>query len=126
VSRPVSMWPCMDTDSVPYEDRPLSKLKESDRCSASENLYLDALSLDEEPEEPEEPPPCRPERDLRNCLLEVSLGCVHFSRPLQVPVAAWELSENEIFSLLRVLLSGPDPNLPSYVICAQFNFATLF
>ncbi|XP_073926434.1 microtubule cross-linking factor 1 isoform X5 [Castor canadensis] len=70
VSRPVSMWPCMDTDSVPYEDRPLSKLKESDRCSASENLYLDALSLDEEPEEPEEPPPCRPERDLRNCLLE--------------------------------------------------------
>ncbi|XP_012882614.1 PREDICTED: microtubule cross-linking factor 1 [Dipodomys ordii] len=67
VSRPVSMWPCVDTDSVTFEDRPLSKLKESDRCSASENLYLDALSLDEEPEEP---PPCRPEREFRNCLPE--------------------------------------------------------
>ncbi|XP_069885673.1 microtubule cross-linking factor 1 isoform X4 [Dipodomys merriami] len=67
VSRPVSVWPCVDTDSVAFEDRPLSKLKESDRCSASENLYLDALSLDEEPEEP---PPCRPEREFRNCLPE--------------------------------------------------------
>ncbi|XP_038171349.1 microtubule cross-linking factor 1 isoform X1 [Arvicola amphibius] len=57
--RPVSMWPCADTDSIPFEDRPLSKLKESDRCSASENLYLDALSVDDEPEDP---PP------LRNCL----------------------------------------------------------
>ncbi|CAO2616760.1 Microtubule cross-linking factor 1 [Lemmus lemmus] len=57
--RPVSMWPCADTDSIPFEDRPLSKLKESDRCSASENLYLDALSMDDEPEDP---PP------LRNCL----------------------------------------------------------
>ncbi|XP_028618060.1 microtubule cross-linking factor 1 isoform X2 [Grammomys surdaster] len=58
-SRPVSMWPCEDTDSISFEDRPLSKLKESDRCSASENLYLDALSLDDDPEDP---PP------LRNCL----------------------------------------------------------
>nr|XP_048291287.1 microtubule cross-linking factor 1 isoform X1 [Myodes glareolus] len=57
--RPVSVWPCADTDSIPFEDRPLSKLKESDRCSASENLYLDALSMDDEPEDP---PP------LRNCL----------------------------------------------------------
>ncbi|CAO2616752.1 Microtubule cross-linking factor 1 [Lemmus lemmus] len=63
--RPVSMWPCADTDSIPFEDRPLSKLKESDRCSASENLYLDALSMDDEPEDP---PP------LRNCLAKVSLG----------------------------------------------------
>ncbi|KAL1770529.1 microtubule cross-linking factor 1 isoform X1 [Sigmodon hispidus] len=61
VPRPVSIWPCADTDSIPFEDRPLSKLKESDRCSASENLYLDALSLDDEPEDP---PP------LRNCHAE--------------------------------------------------------
>ena len=53
------MWPCEDADSIPFEDRPLSKLKESDRCSASENLYLDALSLDDDPGDP---PP------LRNCL----------------------------------------------------------
>uniref|UniRef100_A0A8C2LGV0 Microtubule crosslinking factor 1 n=1 Tax=Cricetulus griseus TaxID=10029 RepID=A0A8C2LGV0_CRIGR len=63
--RPVSMWPCADTESIPFEDRPLSKLKESDRCSASENLYLDTLSLDDEPEGL---PP------LRTCLAEVSLG----------------------------------------------------
>lgn len=48
-----------------FEDRPLSKLKESDRCSASENLYLDALSMDDDIEDP---PP------LRNCLAKVSLG----------------------------------------------------
>ncbi|KAM5222011.1 microtubule cross-linking factor 1 [Ctenodactylus gundi] len=65
--RPVAMWPCADSDSLPFDDRPLSKLKESDRCSASENLYLDALSLDDEPEEP---PPRRPEREFRNCLPE--------------------------------------------------------
>lgn len=69
--RPVSVWPCVDTDSLPLEDQPLSKLKESDRCSASENLYLDALSLDDEQEEP--PLSRRPERTLRSRLPEVSL-----------------------------------------------------
>ncbi|XP_058994724.1 microtubule cross-linking factor 1 isoform X1 [Mustela lutreola] len=63
--RPLGVWPCADTDSAPFEDRPLSKLKESDRCSARENLYLDALSLDDEPEEP---PARGPQRDFRNCL----------------------------------------------------------
>ncbi|XP_058532891.1 microtubule cross-linking factor 1 [Ochotona princeps] len=65
--RPLSTWPCVDTDSLPFEDRPLGKLKESDRCSASENLYLDALCLDDEPDEP---PPHRPERDFRTGLRE--------------------------------------------------------
>lgn len=72
--RPLSTWPCVDTDSLPFEDRPLGKLKESDRCSASENLYLDALSLDDEPDEP---PPHRPERDFRSGLREVSLSSGH-------------------------------------------------
>ncbi|XP_072591002.1 microtubule cross-linking factor 1 isoform X10 [Vulpes vulpes] len=63
--RPLGMWSCADTDSTPFEDRPLSKLKESDRCSARENLYLDALSLDDEPEEP---PARGPQREFRNCL----------------------------------------------------------
>nr|XP_045742989.1 microtubule cross-linking factor 1 isoform X2 [Mirounga angustirostris] len=63
--RPLEMWPCADTDSTPFDDRPLSKLKESDRCSARENLYLDALSLDDEPEEP---PARGPQREFRNCL----------------------------------------------------------
>ncbi|XP_069424734.1 microtubule cross-linking factor 1 isoform X6 [Ovis canadensis] len=65
--RPTGMWPCMDTDSNVFEDRPLSKLKESDRCSARENLYLDTLSLDDEPEEP---PAHGPQREFRNCFHE--------------------------------------------------------
>ncbi|XP_066102531.1 microtubule cross-linking factor 1 isoform X4 [Saccopteryx bilineata] len=65
--RAPGMWPCTDSDSAPFEDRPLSKLKESDRCSARENLYLDALSLEDEPEEP---PAGRPQREFRNCLPE--------------------------------------------------------
>ncbi|XP_035865203.1 microtubule cross-linking factor 1 isoform X3 [Phyllostomus discolor] len=65
--RPMGMWPCSDSDSTPFEDRPLSKLKESDRCSARENLYLDALSLEEEPEEP---PAHGSQREFRNCLPE--------------------------------------------------------
>lgn len=71
VPHPVGMWPCTDVDSTPLEDRPLSKLKESDRCSARENLYLDALSLDDEPEEP---PASGPQREFRNCLPKVGLG----------------------------------------------------
>ncbi|XP_045706094.1 microtubule cross-linking factor 1 isoform X8 [Phyllostomus hastatus] len=65
--RPMGMWPCSDSDSTPFEDRPLFKLKESDRCSARENLYLDALSLEEEPEEP---PAHGSQREFRNCLPE--------------------------------------------------------
>lgn len=68
---PAGMWPCMDTDSSAFEDRPLSKLKESDRCSARENLYLDTLSLDDESEEPLA---LGPQREFRNCFREVSLG----------------------------------------------------
>ncbi|XP_047649677.1 microtubule cross-linking factor 1 isoform X2 [Phacochoerus africanus] len=63
----VGMWPCSDADSTAFEDRPLSKLKESDRCSARENLYLDALSLDDEPEEPLAH---GPQREFRNCFPE--------------------------------------------------------
>lgn len=65
------MWPCTGSDPAAFEDRPLSKLKESDRCSARENLYLDALSLEDEPEEP---PAHRPQREFGNCLPEVGLG----------------------------------------------------
>ncbi|XP_012581310.1 PREDICTED: microtubule cross-linking factor 1 isoform X2 [Condylura cristata] len=64
---PVGVWPCVDADSAPFEDRPLSKLKESDRCSARENLYLDALSLDDELEESSAR---EPHMEFRNCLPE--------------------------------------------------------
>lgn len=42
-----------DSDTIQFDDRSLSKLKESDRCSATENLFLESLSLDS-PEEPDE------------------------------------------------------------------------
>lgn len=115
--RPVSIWPCADTDSIPFEDRPLSKLKESDRCSASENLYLDALSLDDEPEDP---PP------LRNCLAEVSQGLCsevpNSRRGLSSAAASvWQmplpasspdnlcLEPSDSLPMETVLFGGPDP-----------------
>ncbi|XP_042115877.2 microtubule cross-linking factor 1 isoform X7 [Peromyscus maniculatus bairdii] len=97
--RPVSIWPCADTDSIPFEDRPLSKLKESDRCSASENLYLDALSLDDEPEDP---PP------LRNCLAEEEESC---KGNLQRAVSVSCMSEFQ--RLMDVSPFLPEKGLPS-------------
>lgn len=42
-----------DSDTIQFDERSLSKLKESDRCSGTENLFLESLSLDS-PDEPEE------------------------------------------------------------------------
>ncbi|NXA46998.1 MTCL1 factor, partial [Nothocercus julius] len=42
-----------DSDAIQFDDRSLSKLKESDRCTATENLFLESLSLDS-PDETEE------------------------------------------------------------------------
>lgn len=42
-----------DSDTIQFDERSLSKLKESDRCSATENLFLESLSLDS-PDEPDE------------------------------------------------------------------------
>ncbi|XP_021563670.1 microtubule cross-linking factor 1 isoform X2 [Carlito syrichta] len=103
--RPVAVWPCADTDSIPFEDRPLSKLKESDRCSASENLYLDALSLDDEPEEQ---PPRRPEREFRNCLPEEE---ENHKGNLQRAVSVSSMSEFQ--RLMDVSPFLPEKGLPS-------------
>ncbi|XP_078544254.1 microtubule cross-linking factor 1 isoform X3 [Lissotriton helveticus] len=51
-----------DSDDVPYEERSHFKLKETDRCSATENLFLDALSLDSL-DDADVPPPRKLERD---------------------------------------------------------------
>lgn len=45
-----------------FEDQSLSKLKESDRCTATENLFLDTLSL-ESPDDSDEPQPRKLERE---------------------------------------------------------------
>ncbi|XP_054174340.1 microtubule cross-linking factor 1 isoform X10 [Homo sapiens] len=103
--RPVAMWPCADADSIPFEDRPLSKLKESDRCSASENLYLDALSLDDEPEEP---PAHRPEREFRNRLPEEE---ENHKGNLQRAVSVSSMSEFQ--RLMDISPFLPEKGLPS-------------
>ncbi|NXA33555.1 MTCL1 factor, partial [Eudromia elegans] len=51
-----------DSDAIQFDDRSLSKLKESDRCTATENLFLESLSLDS-PDEPEEHRPRQAERE---------------------------------------------------------------
>ncbi|KAM9224326.1 microtubule cross-linking factor 1 [Dugong dugon] len=98
-------WSCSDAESMPFEDQPLSKLKESDRCTASENLYLDALSLDEEPEEP---PPRRLERKFRHCLPEEE---ENHKGNLQRAVSVTSMSEFQRLMDLSPFL--PDQGLPS-------------
>uniref|UniRef100_A0A2K5VKN4 Microtubule crosslinking factor 1 n=1 Tax=Macaca fascicularis TaxID=9541 RepID=A0A2K5VKN4_MACFA len=105
VPHPVAMWPCADADSIPFEDQPLSKLKESDRCSASENLYLDALSLDDEPEEP---PAHRPEREFRNRLPEEE---ENHKGNLQRAVSVSSMSEFQ--RLMDISPFLPEKGLPS-------------
>ncbi|XP_069469498.1 microtubule cross-linking factor 1 isoform X2 [Ambystoma mexicanum] len=51
-----------DSDAAPFEERPHFKLKETDRCCATENLFLDALSLDSL-DDVDTPPPRKLERD---------------------------------------------------------------
>ncbi|XP_064150777.1 microtubule cross-linking factor 1 isoform X1 [Loxodonta africana] len=105
VPHAMAMWSCSDAESIPFEDRPLSKLKESDRCTASENLYLDALSLDEEPEEP---PPRRLDRNFRNCLPEEE---ENHKGNLQRAVSVTSMSEFQRLMDLSPFL--PDQGLPS-------------
>ncbi|XP_058133359.1 microtubule cross-linking factor 1 isoform X2 [Dasypus novemcinctus] len=103
--RAVGAWPCPGVDAVPFEDRPLAKLKESDRCSASENLYLDALVLDEEPEEP---PPCRLDREFRNCRPEEE---ENHKGNLQRAVSVSSMSEFQ--RLMDISPFLPEKGLPS-------------
>ncbi|KAM4706171.1 microtubule cross-linking factor 1 isoform 2-T2 [Rhinophrynus dorsalis] len=46
VPHPLGTRSFSDSDDMPFEEHLLPKLKGSDRCSGSENLFLDALSLD--------------------------------------------------------------------------------
>ncbi|XP_073407048.1 microtubule cross-linking factor 1 isoform X4 [Dendrobates tinctorius] len=51
-----------DSDEMPFEEQILPKLRGTDRCSGSENLFLDALSLDSA-DEADLPQPRKLERD---------------------------------------------------------------
>uniref|UniRef100_F7GLR4 Microtubule crosslinking factor 1 n=1 Tax=Monodelphis domestica TaxID=13616 RepID=F7GLR4_MONDO len=57
-------WSYSDPDPMQYGDHTLSKLKHSDRCSATENIYLDALALDE----PNAPKPRKEEENYKGNL----------------------------------------------------------
>ncbi|XP_006891477.1 PREDICTED: protein SOGA2-like [Elephantulus edwardii] len=103
VPHSLGMWSCSKEEAVAFEDQPLSKLKESDRCSASENLYLDALSLDEEPEEP------LPHRlSFRRCLPEEE---ENHKGNLQRAVSVTSMSEFQ--RLMDISPFLPDQSLPS-------------
>ncbi|XP_023576177.1 microtubule cross-linking factor 1 [Octodon degus] len=106
MSRPISVWPCADLDSLPFEDQPLSQLKESDRCSASENPHLDALALDDEQEEPPLPRG-KPERTFRNRLPEEE---ENHKRSLQRVVSVSSMSEFQ--RLMDVSPFLPEKGLP--------------
>ncbi|XP_034285369.1 microtubule cross-linking factor 1 isoform X2 [Pantherophis guttatus] len=54
VPHPLGTRSYSDSETMQFEDRSLSKLKESDRCTATENLFLDTLSLDS-PDDSNEP-----------------------------------------------------------------------
>ncbi|XP_037661847.1 microtubule cross-linking factor 1 isoform X2 [Choloepus didactylus] len=103
--RPMGVWPCSGADPLPFEDCPLPTLKESDRCTASENLYLDALVLDDEPEEP---PPPRLDRDFRNCLPEEE---ENHKGNLQRAVSVSSMSEFQ--RLMDISPFLPEKGLPS-------------
>ncbi|XP_076992071.1 microtubule cross-linking factor 1 isoform X2 [Tamandua tetradactyla] len=102
--RPMGVWPCSGPEPIPFEDRPLSKLKESDRCSASENLYLETLVLEEEPEEP---PPHRLDKELRTCLMEEENHKGNLQRAVSVS------SMSEFQRLMDISPFLPEKGLPS-------------
>nr|XP_033789936.1 LOW QUALITY PROTEIN: microtubule cross-linking factor 1 [Geotrypetes seraphini] len=70
VPHPLEIRSISDSDTLQFEEPPLSKLKESDRCSATENLFLDSLSLDCL-DESDAPPSHRREHEAFSpCLIE--------------------------------------------------------
>nr|XP_048696243.1 microtubule cross-linking factor 1 isoform X5 [Caretta caretta] len=70
VPHPMGARSYSDSDAIQFDDQSLSKLKESDRCTATENLFLDSLSLDS-PDESDESRPQRLEREkFLTCLTE--------------------------------------------------------
>ncbi|XP_013919752.1 PREDICTED: microtubule cross-linking factor 1 isoform X2 [Thamnophis sirtalis] len=70
VPHPLGSRSCSDSEATQFEDRSLCKLKESDRCTATENLFLDTLSLDS-PDDSDEPQSQKGEREkLLTCVNE--------------------------------------------------------
>ncbi|XP_057253471.1 microtubule cross-linking factor 1 isoform X8 [Pezoporus wallicus] len=97
-----------DSDAIQFEDRSLSKLKESDRCSATENLFLESLSLDS-PDASDEPRLRQLEREkfLTGLTEEEETHKGNLQRAMSVS------SMSEFQRLMDISPFLPDKNLPS-------------
>ncbi|XP_062426130.1 microtubule cross-linking factor 1 isoform X3 [Rhea pennata] len=97
-----------DSDAIQFEDRSLSKLKESDRCTATENLFLESLSLDS-PDESEEHRSRQVEREkfLTGLTEEEETHRGNLQRAMSVS------SMSEFQRLMDISPFLPEKNLPS-------------
>ncbi|KAM9575717.1 microtubule cross-linking factor 1 isoform 5-T5 [Guaruba guarouba] len=97
-----------DSDAIQFEDRSLSKLKESDRCSATENLFLESLSL-YSPDASDEPRSRQLEREkfLTGLTEEEETHKGNLQRAMSVS------SMSEFQRLMDISPFLPDKNLPS-------------
>ncbi|XP_061852075.1 microtubule cross-linking factor 1 isoform X4 [Colius striatus] len=108
VPRPMGSRSYSDSDAIQFDDRSLSKLKESDWCSATENLFLESLSLDS-PDESDEHRSRQLERDkfLTGLTEEEETHQGNLQRAMSVS------SMSEFQRLMDISPFLPEKNLPS-------------
>ncbi|NXN96227.1 MTCL1 factor, partial [Rhinopomastus cyanomelas] len=108
VPRPMGSRSYSDSDAIQFEDRSLAKLKESDRCSATENLFLESLSLDS-PDEADEHQTRQLEREkfLTGLSEEEETHKGNLQRAMSVS------SMSEFQRLMDISPFLPEKNLPS-------------
>ncbi|NWY05430.1 MTCL1 factor, partial [Nothoprocta ornata] len=99
-----------DSDAIQFEDRSLAKLKESDRCTATENLFLESLSLDS-PEEPEEHRSRQAEREKFSAALAEVRSHLEFCALLSRAMSVSSMSEFQ--RLMDISPFLPEKTLPS-------------
>ncbi|XP_068788312.1 microtubule cross-linking factor 1 isoform X4 [Struthio camelus] len=106
--RPMGARSYSDSDAIQFDDRSLSKLKESDRCTATENLFLESLSLDS-PDECEEHQARQVEREkfLTDLTEEEETHKGNLQRAMSVS------SMSEFQRLMDISPFLPEKNLPS-------------
>ncbi|XP_051465571.1 microtubule cross-linking factor 1 isoform X7 [Apus apus] len=108
VPRPMGSRSFSDSDAIQFDDRSLSKLRESDRCSAKENLFLESLSLDS-PDDSDEHRSRQLERDkfLTGLAEEEETHKGNLQRAMSVS------SMSEFQRLMDISPFLPEKNLPS-------------
>ncbi|XP_071410906.1 microtubule cross-linking factor 1 isoform X7 [Pithys albifrons albifrons] len=108
VLRPMGSRSYSDSDTIQFDERSLSKLKESDRCSGTENLFLESLSLDS-PDESDDHRPRQLEREkfLTGLVEEEETHKGNLQRAMSVS------SMSEFQRLMDISPFLPEKNLPS-------------